>query len=166
MKRLVIFLCFLLIASTNSYAGNKLWLDLNGSSYHFGSNSYCYRNKCKGYNQENYGLGASYETSRHLELQGGFFRNSYYKHSNYFNIKIKQNVDVKQLKITPGIALGFVSGYKNTEVSTKLLIPFVLPTVGLSYRRMRVVAGILPIRVVSQKSSVKAVATLQLGVLF
>lgn len=98
-----------------AYAGD-FWVEANLASYHPSADSYCYEGTCDDFNEFNYGLGLSYEMDELVEWTGGFFRNSYDKNSMYAGIKFKHDFQLDGGALTPGITVGAVTGYDNTEV--------------------------------------------------
>jgi len=166
MKRIL----FLVLALSMPYIADAsegdFWIDVNVASYHAGSNGYCYNGICNDFNQFNYGLGVSYEMDNLVEWTGGFFRNSYDKNSMYGGIKLNHNFDVGRFDVTPGILIGGVTGYDETEVEAAPLQLVALPSVSVSYKRIRGVFGVAPVGLVSPSSSVTAVFTFQVGMRF
>lgn len=159
-----IIAAFIILYSGITYsAEGDLWLDINVASYHT-SSEYCYEGKCKDYNQFNYGGGVSYDLDNTFELTGGYFRNSYYKNSFYAGTKIKHDFPVNGLIITPGVIVGGITGYDDTEVNGKKIQPIGLPTLGISNNKFRAVIGYLPVKIIGAGSA--DVFTLQLGVKF
>jgi len=161
-----VFIFFILMYGTISVAkADNIWLDINLVSYHPSASNYTYDNKTEKLNQFNYGIGVSYETNRFVELESGFFRNSYNKNSIYADVKIKYDFIIKQFTITPGMAIGGVSGYKNTEVEANTVQFVALPTVAISYNRIRVVVGYMPLQLVTNKAKTDVI-TVQAGIRF
>ena len=161
MKKILIALLFMSPIAN----ANDLWVDANVASYHTNDNGYCYQGKCDEFNEFNYGLGLSYETSDYTEVQGGFFRNSYDKNSLYADVKVKYDFGVGAgVLVTPGLAIGLVTGYDDTELEASTFQPMVLPSVSVSYKRVRAVVGYIPASWVSDGPT--DVITLQLGYRF
>lgn len=147
-----------------AHAGD-FWLDANVASYHTGADGYCYQGKCDDFNQFNYGLGLSYDMDDTIEWQVGFYRNSYDQNSTYADIKFKHDFNVGSVTVSPGLAIGFVTGYDNTQVEARPLQPMALPTVAVTYDRVRVVVGYLPLKLVTSDSETDVV-TFQVGYRF
>ena len=152
--------------TTQGASANDLWVDINVASYHTSADSYCYQGECDDFNEFNYGLGLSYELNELFEVTGGFFRNSYDKHSNYAGVKAKYDFDLGAgVALTPGLTLGVVTGYDDTEVEASTLQPMALPSVTVSYKRVRATVGYLPLTLVSDDSETDVI-TFQMGVRF
>ncbi len=162
MKTIITAFIILYSGLTHSTEGD-LWLDVNVASYHT-SSEYCYNGRCQEYNQFNYGAGISYEVHKSLELTGGYFRNSYNKNSFYGGGKIKHDFLIKKFVVTPGVMLGVMTGYEDTEVDASKIQPIALPTLGLAYGKFRGVVGYLPISLIGAGSA--NVITFQAGIKF
>lgn len=63
----------LLLACAEAFAQTSVVFTT--TSYHF--------NRDKGYNERNLGVGLEYRLSDEWAIAGGFYRNSFYRHSNY-----------------------------------------------------------------------------------
>lgn len=161
----MMLLSFCLFSNVHAAEGD-LWIDVNVASYHAGGNGYCYKNDCHDFNQFNYGLGVSYEMDSLIEWTGGFYRNSYDENSVYGGVRFNHNFNVGQFNVTPGIFVGGVTGYDDTEVEASPLQLIALPMVGVSYKQVRGMFGVAPVGLVSPDSSVKAVFSFQLGYRF
>jgi len=145
--KIIIATIAILYSSLTFAAEKDLWLDVNVGSYH-STSEYCEKDKCKKYNQFNYGLGLSYEISKSLELTGGYFRNSFDKNSFYAGTKIKHDFVVNGFTISPGVVISITTGYNNTTVNASRMQLFGMPTISVSYSRFRGVFGILPLRLI------------------
>jgi len=67
------------------------------------------------YNTKNWGLGYLKNINRHLELEGGFYENSYNKQSLYALANLKHEM----YGWNWGVAFGFVTGYDDIESKSK-----------------------------------------------
>ena len=167
MIRTILILLALSVPLLTAYeaSANDLWLDINVASYHAGSDGYCYQGECDDFNEFNYGLGLSYELDDTFEATGGFFRNSYDKHSHYLGVKAKYDFARGDWALTPGLTVGLVTGYDDTEVEASTLQPMALPSVTVSYKRVRGTVGYIPLNLVSDDAGADVI-TFQLGVRF
>lgn len=79
-------------------------------------------------------------------MKGGWFKNSYEKTSVYGLVAFKwEFFKGRTLSVAPGVALGAVSGYKNTPERTDEIAPWGAGMLSLNYRgRWRANIGYLP----------------------
>jgi hypothetical protein len=153
--------CVLLVSSSTAAPGD-FWFDVNVASRH-SSRDYRWRGQVQRFNQNNLGLGATYEVNCWCDVKGGFFRNSYDKTSVYAVGNAKWTLVTRpNWSLAPGVALGLVSGYQNTPEQTGEVAPWgmVSMTVGIG-ERWRVNLGYIPSRIFVSNSI--DVATLQLS---
>ncbi|MFV2055141.1 MAG: hypothetical protein ACC707_01685 [Thiohalomonadales bacterium] len=97
-----IFIAVFLLISLNANADS---LDVNIASLHVGSSNY-------NFNQENLGLGYTYDISDYLDASAGFYKNSYYKTSTYLMIGLHQDMGWWDF----GFKFGVVTGYDDIAV--------------------------------------------------
>lgn len=141
-----------------------LWIDINLASKHTSASQYTHNGKTEDYNERNYGFGMSYDIDGTFEVTGGFFRNSYDKHSDYLGVKAKHDFNFGHFTVTPGVTVGFVTGYENTEVDAPKFQPIAVPSVAFGYNDFRTTIGYIPLRLASDAST--DVVTFQLGYRF
>ncbi len=161
----VIFFMFVAfgLPEVNAAAGD-FWIDANLASKHTSSSQYNYNGKTGNYNERNYGLGVSYDMTGTFEATAGFFRNSYNKHSNYVGVKVKHDFNIRNMTVTPGVTVGLVTGYKNTEVEAPLFQPIAVPSITVQYNNFRTVVGYIPLRLATDADT--DVITFQIGYRF
>jgi hypothetical protein len=110
-----IFAVLLLLISGTAFADSShtdVYIDTNLISKHF----FAHNDDGTPYNEKNFGLGATIDFGR-IELKGGYYKNSYFKHTNYgvlsydFNsYSISENWSVNG-----SFGLGGVYGYRYTN---------------------------------------------------
>jgi len=101
-------------------ANNDLWLDINMGSYH--ERGYWWTRDDNGtitegeFNQKNFGLGLTYGINNYVDINGGFYDNSYNKNSFYAGAIIKYPLPIPSdyLRVEPGIKLNVATGYTGT----------------------------------------------------
>lgn len=162
---------FLLILAMSvpflAFAGEgDFWVDVNVASYHSGSDGYYHNGKYEDFNQVNLGLGLSYEMDSLIEWTGGFYRNSYDENSLYGGLKFKHDFHVADVDITPGLTVGFVTGYEDYVDEASAIQIMALPSIGVSFERVRAVIGVVPVSLVSSSSDVGVIYTFQAGIRF
>jgi len=101
-------------------AEGDLWLDINMGSYH--QRGYWWTRDDNGniqegeFNQKNFGLGATYGINKYVNINTGFYKNSYNKQSLYAGTVLKYPLPIPSdwLRIEPGIKLTAATGYTGT----------------------------------------------------
>ncbi len=161
---LAIVVPFLFVYDIQAAEGD-LWLDLNVASKHTGASEYTYNGKTEDFNETNLGAGLSYDIDGTFEATGGFFRNSYDKNSMYAGVKAKRDFFVNKVVLTPGLTVGLVTGYDNTEANGRQFQPLAVPNVTAAVGRFRGTVGYIPLRLVSSAAGTDVV-TFQLGYKF
>lgn len=161
----VILFMFVAFGSPEVHAAKgDFRIDLNLASKHTNASQYTHNGKTEDYNERNFGLGLAYDIDGTFEVTGGFFRNSYDKHSNYLGIKAKHDFIFGYVTVTPGITAGFVTGYDDTEVDAPKYQPMAVPSISVEYNNFSTTVGYIPLRTVSDAST--DVVTFQLGYKF
>ncbi len=145
-------------------AAGDLRVDLNLASKHTSASQYTYNGKTKDYNEQNYGLGLSYDIDGTFEATAGFFSNSYAKNSNYAGVKVKHDFWFGRLTVTPGVTFGLVTGYDDTEVDAAKYQPIAVPSVAFEYNNFSTTIGYIPLRLAKDAST--DVITFQIGYRF
>ncbi len=124
----------LMLVAQDAFAG-KIW-----GEYHVGSKhakaTYEENGIRKEFNEKNTGGGLSYELNNHIDITGGFFRNSFNKNSMYAGIDVHTAGMVRV-----GVAAGRITGYKDTPVNTDWIVT---PNVTFGNGRVRTRVGLIP----------------------
>lgn len=136
----IIAVFFLLVAAPAQ--ASDLYLDVNGYSWH-SNDTYTYKGEHE-YNTNNAGLGLTYSANKYLEASAGFYENSYNTRSLYGSTKIKYEIELSKVTVTPAISVGVATGYVDTPNQADCLQVFVMPTVRLAYRGVGFTIGYLP----------------------
>ncbi len=90
------------------------------------------------YNENNTGGGLSYEVTNHIEIGAGFFKNSYHNTSIYSGADLHTD---RRKRISVGISVAAVTGYKDTPENTHVMI---LPNVVVGNEHLRMKIGYVP----------------------
>lgn len=152
----IIAVFFLLVAAP-AQAGD-LYLDINGYSQH-SNKTYSYKGVHE-YNTKNAGLGLTYSANKYLEASAGFYENSYNTRSLYGSTKIKYEIELSTVTVTPAISVGVATGYMNTPAQADCLQVFVMPAVRLAYRDVGFTIGYVP-RIKKENFQAVSAVTLQ-----
>ena len=107
------------------------------------------------YNEENWGLGASYGYWDNLDLKFGFFENSYDKTSVYAGAFYHKDFYFGDWTVAPGVGLLLATGYDDTPENAPVVAPILMPAITFGHRAVKANVGLIPF------GQVKA-ATLQL----
>lgn len=140
MKKLFAFL--LCMISYTTQAGD-LFLDSTTYSKHFFTN--------KSHNENNFGLGLTYQTGEHSEVRVGYYKNSYFKQSEYVLVNLFNEYSGTyydpRWTIRYGIAIGGVHGYDGTDGELPITIgtiqPAIVPNIVVGYCQFRATIGVL-----------------------
>lgn len=124
-------------------AFGEVFLDINGTSKH-NKSTYQYRGETHDYNNRNVGLGLTVGLNKYFDMSGGFYDNSYYRWSVYGGVKLKHDLQYGDFRVTPGISVGLVNGYKNTAVHASTLQPTIMANVRLMWRGAGFTLGYMP----------------------
>ena len=111
MKK-IILLC-LLLSGCNKFQPNSVGIVGTGLSHHL------FERSDPPYNEVNSGVGLRLDLDKDSAIQGGFYTNSYNRHSNYAIIDYSPYKLLKQNdcgNMDAGVFLGAVSGYKDYAV--------------------------------------------------
>lgn len=137
---------FLFVVPIVGYT-NNLYVDINIASKHF-----C---DCgDDLNEENFGLGVTYELNDFAEAKIGFYENSFYQHSNYAGVNFFYTPPTygysERWIVEPGVMIGLVSGYQQTandalEISNGVM-PLVVPNIKLGYDPVNFMVGVTAVR--------------------
>lgn len=141
---------------------DDLFLDLNGISKH-NKSTYLYRGATHDYNSRNTGLGLTAGLNKYFEASGGFYDNSYDRRSLYTSVTLKHDLPYRDFRITPGISVGVVTGYKHTPVHAATLQPSLIASVRATWRGVGFTVGYIP-RVNRGEGIPVSVITLQANV--
>lgn len=132
----------LLAGSTATHAGD-LYLDVNGYSFH-SKDSYVYRGQPGKYNPRNPGIGVSYAFAKNAEVFAGYYYNSFNRDTVYGGVKIKHDFDFGNFTVTPGLNVGFATGYANTPAQSDYYQLVIMPAVRVTYRSVGMTLGYVP----------------------
>jgi len=119
------------------------FLDINGFSQH-SLPYYNYAGERHRFNESNAGLGITHEVYNNLEAKAGFYDNSYNKESLYIAANFKLPWVVREITLSPSIAVGLVSGYNNTPMHSGMLQPYVMPNFQIRYKHAGMLLGYIP----------------------
>lgn len=165
MKYIFVLLCMLstsVLAETGDF-----FLEINQTSWHSEKgymssecSDYNIKGQCqhayqknKEYNSDNHGLGLSYTMLPYLDIKAGFYDNSFYVRSNYVGVNVHHDFHFKErVVIVPGLAVGLVTGYKPTQMSSVQIgsaMLMVLPNVDVGTKNLRVNFGLIPTKLVN-----------------
>lgn len=162
IKAMVLWCC--LVGSAYG-AGGDVWLDLNLGSKHFGgSDGYCYQGTCGSLNQNNPGIGMSYEYTDNVELKAGYYENSYFKTTAYLAVTASANYRSHGFSLSPGLTVGVVTGYDETRVMADQVQPVAMASLKLQYREVRAILTYLPMRQVVGVGN--DMVAMQVGIMF
>lgn len=153
MKTAIILAIILLSAQANA---NELFLDINGFSMH-SKETYKYKGTRQEYNSNNTGLGLTYGLNKYTEASAGFYKNSYNKDTIYGLVRLKYDISMGNMTITPGINIGIVTGYWDTPVQADYYQVLVAPTVRVTYHGIGFTIGYVP---GSEKDNLNPVSTI------
>lgn len=144
MKYILGFL-ITLTASFNCYAddGKDMYLDINVGSL-YTRDTYCYNSECKKYNEDTGGIGITKELNQILEVKAGIYYNAYRKQSVYALLNLKQDYMFHNLTVSPGLAIGAVTGYNDTEIDASKFMPVIVSNVTLRVDNYRINIGYIP----------------------
>ena len=126
---------------------DNTWLDVNVASKHFGLEGMHTKVGYREFNEQNFGLGLSFESTHH-SIGFGFYDNSFGDTSVYIGMGFYTN---KNKPLRFGVDLAGVSGYEKYGFPPVVVMPNVVATAG----KFRVKAGLIPV--------LNGVATLQFG---
>jgi len=155
----------LLFAYDIQAAEGDLWLDFNLASKHTNASQYTYKGETKDFNESNLGAGLSYDIDGTFEATAGFFRNSYDKNSTYVGVKAKHDFRFGRVLVAPGVTVGLVTGYDDTEVQGAKLQPLAVPSLTFTFDKFRGTVGYIPLRLVSSDAETDVI-TFQISVKF
>lgn len=144
-------------------AAGDVFLDINGASKH-SKDTYHYRGVTQEYNSRNAGLGLTVDLNKYFDLSGGFYDNSYNRLSVYGGVTIKHDLFYGDFRITPGVAVGVATGYRNTPVHASVLQPTLMATVRVTWRGVGFTAGYMPASNMAEGVNPVSVVTLQANV--
>lgn len=118
----------LIAMSSTSFAMDKgqTSFDLNIGSHHSDDT----HSGGIAYNEDNYGLGASYAYEDWLDIKAGFFDNSYNKTSVYVGGSLNKDYNFNGLVVSPSAALLLTTGYQDTPENAPAVAP--IPLLGLA----------------------------------
>lgn len=143
MKRIGAIIVILgLLLSADAFAMKKggYALDINLASHH-SKDTY---NNGTAYNEDNFGLGASYAWEDWLDLKAGFFDNSYNKTSTYVGAFVHKDFRYGELVLSPGVAGFLMTGYDNTPENAPEVAPIPVFGLGVGYSRVKANLGYNP----------------------
>lgn len=125
-------------------------IELNGYSIH-GAEKYWDKNRkiYRSYNSFNRGIGVKYGLTEYLDMVAGGYKNSYYKTSFYGGVVVKKDFHFDNVRVTPGVKVGLVTGYDGTEndrfvVGPMKTLPMIVPTLEFGYDNKYVSVGFVP----------------------
>ncbi len=110
-------------AGNNPPAVSELWINPGMYTYHF--------QKDRGFNNENYGLGAEYRYSADNAITAGFFRNSDNQQSRYVGWYWEPLI-VSRVRL--GAVMGGIDGYPRMQNGG--WFPAVIPTASIEFDRV------------------------------
>lgn len=149
----LILILFVSTAHASNIIVNRegaVYLDVSLTSYHF-DRSPEYKGVSFRHNEDNFGLGVSYQLNEDIELKLGYFENSHYKTSVYALVNKtlwNLNSSNSHWDVRAGLAAGLVSGYEGTkgenELSFGVAQPMILPNVVIGYKRVQSLIGLVP----------------------
>ena len=130
----------LLLVSLLFFCGNavaeNLELELHLTSYHFDDD---------GYEEDNYGLGISYNFRESWSVTGGVFNNSYDHTSVYAGIAYRYNLCVsEEFVCSVGAIGGVVTGYEGYIDHAGEVWPIILPEFRLGYQQYFIKSRFFP----------------------
>lgn len=141
---IVVVVMLMLVASANVKADSifdedEWYLDSTITSVHFSS---------KDYNTKNSGFGITWQPSKTYEIRAGYYKNSYYKQSEYFIVNLFPHPrSVGNWDINPAFGLGAVTGYKGTDGDVGATLGSaqlgLVPNVSFTYRPLGLRATVL-----------------------
>lgn len=154
MKTAIILVLILCSAQASA---NELYLDINGISIH-SNKTYRYQGRTHNYNSQNVGLGFTYGLlNSYAEASAGFYDNSYNKDTIYGFIRLKHDLSIGELTISPGVNFGLVTGYWDTPMQADYYQVIVAPTVRVTYHGVGLTIGYVP---GVEKGNLKPVSTI------
>jgi len=124
------------LASCTFTASADLSIDFNIGSKHAKSSDPSLNKK---YNEVNLGLGLTKQTSEHLFVTGGFYKNSLSKTSYYIGGGLNYSlVDTSSIDVQVGVVGGLVTGYSVN------IAPMLAPTVAIGIDDVRLQMRFIP----------------------
>lgn len=134
------FFILLLSLPAFSLEEGKWALDISLTSIHQ-DNSYDDGQK---YNENNFGLGASYGYSDSIDLKLGYFDNSYNRTTTYLAAVWQKDFHYKALRISPGIGAFLLTGYDGAPENAEKFQPGAMPSLSLGYKNVALNIGLFP----------------------